>query len=202
MRAYEKYIENRITKMRLGQATGEVVTLSGVDDEDQTRFVVVPLTDAQNLMAFSMADAMELSDTTFGIVGKEEMVKRAIIFYAARELQDFTKPFFLTPEETAEIYDHDINHAYDIYLEMVSQASPAFALLDDEELDNLKKVWSRINLRELSGPQQYAASRFLVSIRPLLQQASFSGLSSTKNLTEKTETETLVENADKGIQTP
>jgi hypothetical protein len=185
MRTFEKYRENRLAKMRAGQSAGEVVTLSGADDEDETRFVLVPLTDGEMLKAFSVADDVEMSETSTGIAGKDEVMKKAIIFFAARELSDWTQNFFADLDEVDEVFDHDINHFYDVYLEMVATASPAWALLGDEEIDQLKKVWSRIDLKELSGTQQYAAQRFLNSIRPLLLRASFSGSDSTSNSTEK-----------------
>jgi hypothetical protein len=188
-------MENRLAKLRLGQSAGEIVTLSGSDDEDEVRFVVVPLTDGENLKAFSLADELNVSDSTAGLAAREEMLKRGIIFYAAREMSDWTKPFFESTQEVSEIYDHDINQAYDIYLEMVAVSSPVFALLDDEELENLKKVWSRIDMNELDGTQQYAARRFLNSIRPLLLQANFSGSNSMRKSTETSDSETPVENA-------
>jgi hypothetical protein len=182
-KTFEAYKENRLAKLRLGQAAGEIVTLTGAEDEDETRFVIVPLTDGENLKAFSLADEMEVTDTSSGLAAKDEMLKRALIFFAARELHDWTEPFFDNIEDVAEVYDHDINHAYDIYLEMISTASPAWALLGDDEIEELKKVWSRIELKELSGAQQYAAQRFLNSIRPLLLRASYFGSPSTQKLT-------------------
>ena len=161
----------------------------------KTRFVVVPLTDGENLKAFSLTDEMMVTETSSGIAAKDEMLKRTIVFFAARELHDWTVPFFDSLDEVEEVYDHDINHAYDIYLEMIANSSPAWALLGDEEIEELKKVWERIELRELSGPQQYAAQRFLSSIRPLLLRASFFGSPSTKSLITMTDDETPVENA-------
>lgn len=184
-RTFDRYKENRLAKLRAGQAAGEVVKLSGVDDEDETRLVLVPLTDGELLKAFSIVDQMEVTETTSGIAAKDEKMKSAIIFFAARELHDWTKPFFESIEELDDLYDHDVNHMYDVYLEMTAEASPAWALLGDEEIEQLKKVWSRINLNELSGSQRYAAQRFLNSIRPLLLQASFSGSSSMNESTEK-----------------
>lgn len=194
-------MENRLAKMRAGQAAGEVVTLSGPEDEDETRFVVVPLTDGENLKAFSLADELQVTDSPAGISARDEVMKRAVIFFAARELQDWTEPFFHSVEEVAALYDHEINHAYDIYLEMVAVSSPAYALLSEEEVENLKKVWERISLSDLSGPQQYAATRFLNSIRPLLLQASFSGSASILNSTESRNSETPVGSAEDVAQT-
>ena len=182
-KTFERYKENRLTKLRLGQSAGEVVTLTGADDEDETRFVIVPLTDGENLKAFSLADEMMVTDTTSGIAAKDEMLKRAMVFFAAREMHDWTEPFFDNIEDVEEVYDHDINHVYDVYLEMIANSSPAWAMLTDEEIEELKKVWSRIELKELSGPQQYAAHRFLDSIRPLLLRASYFGSPSTKKST-------------------
>ena len=186
MRTFEKYKENRLAKLRAGQSAGEVVTLSGADDEDETRFVLVPLTDGEMMKAFSIADAVEVNDSAAaGIAVADEAMKKAIIFFSARELNDWTVNVFADLDEVDEVFDHDINHFYDVYLEMIATASPAWALLGDEEIDQLKKVWSRIDLKELSGTQQYAAQRFLNSIRPLLLRASFSGSDSTSSLTEK-----------------
>lgn len=200
MRAYEQFMENRLAKMRLGQAAGEVVTLSGPEDEDETRFVLVPLTDGENLKAFSLADELPVTDSPAGISARDEVMKRSVIFFAARELQDWTEPFFQNIEEVANLYDHEINHAYDIYLEMVAVSSPAYAMLSEEEVDNLKKVWERISLSDLSGPQQYAATRFLNSIRPLLLQASLSGSSSILKSTETRSGTTPVESVEEELK--
>lgn len=182
-RSFEKYRENRLAKLRAGQSAGEIVTLSGQDDDDEIRFVVVPLTDGENLKAFSLADELQASGSAAGIAAQDEMMKRATIFYAARELRDWTIPFFQQIEEVEEVYDHDINHAFDVYLEMVAASSPAFAIMTDEEIDDLKKALSRIDWKELSGSQQYAAQRFLNSIRHNLLAANFSGSDSTRKST-------------------
>jgi len=201
---FEKYKENRLAKLRLGQAAGEIFTLTGAGDEDETRFVLVPLTDGEYLKALSLADMLDIGESYAGVAGRDEVLKKGILFYAARELRDWTQHFFSEPNDVDEMYDHDVNAAYDMYLEMVAQVSPVFAMLTDDDLDNLKKVWSLIDLRELTGPQQYAAKRFLDSIQTNLHQARFSGLHSIRKSTETNETETLVENVedDTKIQQP
>ena len=36
-KTFERYKENRLAKLRLGQAAGEIVTLTGADDEDENK---------------------------------------------------------------------------------------------------------------------------------------------------------------------
>ncbi len=196
MRTYEHMKENRLARMREGKNAGEIVELLS---DDSIRLALVPLTDGEWLKSLSIADKLDAGDNAAGLVWREETQKKAIIFYAAREMSDWQEPFFQSLAEVDEVPQHDINHIYDIYLEMVAQNSPSLYMLGDEEVESLKKVWARIEWNELSGQQRYAAMRFLNSIRNTLLQDSLSGSHSTSNLTTKNDSEIPVENAEENM---
>lgn len=171
--------------MRTGQASGDVVVLPS---DGETRFVVVPLTDGEYLKALSMSDSVDASEGISGLTVRDEVLKQAILLYCCREIHDWTEHFFTTVEEVAEMDTEDVNHAYDIYLELIAVASPSIQMMDDEGIENLKKVWSLIEWNELSGRQLYAAQRFLNSVQNDLLRASYSGSPSTlKSTTTSTE---------------
>jgi hypothetical protein len=180
MRGFEKLKENKLARMREGQAAGEIVTLVS---DPEVRFVVVPLTDGEYLKALSISDEVQASETMSGFAVKDEVLKQAILLFAAREIHDWTKSFFESVEEVMELEAQDVNVAYDVFLELISVASPSMQMLTEEEMDNLKKVWSLIAWSELSGRQLYAARRFLNSIQEDLLLGNFSGLSSTPKST-------------------
>ena len=174
--------------MREGQAAGDII--EGLPNKPEIRFALVPLTDGEYLRSLQIADQMQVSGNEAGILAQNHRQQQAIIAFSAREIQDFQQFVFTGPDQVGEALEHhEVNFVYDRYLEMVANNSPSLYMLSDEEIDNLKKAWERIGWNELSGSQQYAAMRFLLSIRDDLLQGSFSGSLSTSNLTQTSENE-------------
>lgn len=192
-RTYEVMKQNRLAKMRAGQAGGEIVQL--ISDES-IRMVLVPLTDGEWMKSLGWADQVAAGDNPAGDVVRAETQKKAIILYAAREMSNWEQPFFESLEEVSELEHQDLNHLYDVYLEMVATASPSFYMLTEEMIDELKKVLARIEWRELSGRQQYAAMRLLNSILADSQVVNSSGSLSTSSLTRTNDSEIPATNAN------
>lgn len=196
-RTFEKMHENRLAKMREGQAAGEIC-----DVDEDTRCVLVPLTDGEWLKALSIADRYETAGSEAGFMAREEMLKQATLLYACREMFDFQTPFFNSLQEVATLEHYVIHRMYDEYLEMIATASPPYLALSEEELEILKKVWSQIEWSELTGRQWYAAQRFLNSIRPNSRQGNSFGSRSTKSSTPTSTTPDYAESAEPKKTTP
>lgn len=193
MRTFEKMRESRLTRMREGKNAGEIVELPS---DPEVRLVIVPLTDGEWLKALGYADKADAGDNEAGLLLRSEVQKKSILYYACREMSDWEKPFFESLSEVEELAYGDAQHIYDAYLEMVADYSPSFFMLGEEEIDALKKVLQRIEWNALSGRQQYAAMRFLNSIREDLLADSFSGSPSTSSLTTRNDMKIPVENAE------
>jgi hypothetical protein len=171
MGTFAEYLERKrsrlaegvdLEKYRLGQNACEIVDLLS---DPETRFALVPLTEGEYRRSLELAEKLVLQDNAASAMLRDQVQKETIIYFAARELRDLTEHFFSDQADVTELDAHDINHIYDIYLEMVHQISPSLAGLSEEDFDALKKVLPRIEWSDLSGPEWYAAQRFLNSIR-------------------------------------
>lgn len=179
--------------MRLGQAACEMV--HGLPSNDETMLALVPLIDSEYIRALEIADRALVGDNPAGFAVRDELQKQSVIFFSAREMDELENRFFDEISEAGELDAGDIDFLYDLYLEMISNQSPSLVGLSDEDFEALKKAWQGIRWNELTGQQWYAAQRFVNSIRPLLQAASFSGSPSTNTLTENNEQPQPAENA-------
>ncbi len=181
--------ESRLAKMREGQAAGEIVVLPGRPD---VRFVLVPLTDGEYLKSLQIADKLETTGSEAGLLAQSHVQRQAIIAFAAREMNDWTQLVFDgSPEKVGEALEqNETNFVYDLYLEMIAVNSPSLYMMSEEEFEELKKVWQRIEWSELSGTQQYAAMRFLRSILDDSLLGSYFGSPSTLKSTTMSESET------------
>jgi len=84
----------------------------------------------------------------------------------------------------------DINHLFDLCMEMSESVNPSPGSFTDDELDEIKKVLAEMDLNELSGRQWYALRRFLSltgnELLPVNSLGSIStNLSTTMNDDEK-----------------
>lgn len=183
MRTYEEMMENRLAKLRLGQAAGEIVTLL----DGETRLCLVPLIDAEYVKALTIADRLDAGNNAAGMLLRDQVQREAILSFSAREVNDWQETFFKDMTEVAKLGAHEVNYLFDIYLEMTAVNSPSLNMLSDEDFEALKKVWTLIQWSELTGQQWYAAKRFLDSIQPNLLAASLSGSNSTSGLTPMTQ---------------
>lgn len=163
-----------LEKMRLGQASCEITELLS---DPEIRVALVPLTEGEYRRTLDIAARLmyEVENPASAMV-RDQVQKEQILYYATREISDLSKMFFGKPADVELLDAHDINHLYDVYLEMVYENSPSMMGMTEEDFDALKKALGRIEWSELSGPQWYAAQRFLNSIRPLLLTAKLPGL--------------------------
>ncbi|HKU52529.1 MAG TPA: hypothetical protein VJQ25_08680, partial [Nitrospira sp.] len=122
-RTFEAMKESRLARMREGKNAGEIVELV---TNPEIRLVLVPLTDGEWLKALGYADEVPAGENVAGITLRDEVQKKAIIFYACREMHDWEEPFFESMAEVEQMDYADIGHIYDRYLEMVAQFSPSF----------------------------------------------------------------------------
>jgi hypothetical protein len=176
MAGFAEFQQRRLERLRLGQATCEIAPLLS---DPETRIALVPLTEGEYSISLAEADKCLAGDNPAGLSLRDETQRQLVIFYAARQLGDLTIKFFDDPREVGELEAHDVNHLYDIYLEMVALNSPSMMGMTEEDFLALSVALPKIKWSELSGPQWYAAQRFLNSIRPHLLTASFSGSPST-----------------------
>lgn len=181
MAGFAEYKERKLERLRLGQATCEFTEL--LSDPD-TRIALVPLTEGEYSISLAEADKCLAGDNPAGLSLRDETQRQLVIFYAARQMGNLEIKFFDDVREVLELDAHDINHLYDVYLEMVAMNSPSMMGMSEDDFLALSSALPKIRWSELSGPQWYAAQRFLNSIRPHLLTASFSGSPSTMKSTE------------------
>ncbi len=196
MRTYEKMKENRLARLREGKNAGEIVYLLS---DPEVRLVLVPLTDGEWLKCIGLADKLDAGDNVAGLAYREQTQKQAILLYASREMSDWEQPFFESLVEVGELGMHEVNYLYDVYLEMVAQNSPSLYMLEEEEVEALKVLWSRIEWNELSGRQRYAAMRFLNSVEANLLRANSFGSPSTSKSTTTNDSEIPVVNVEQNL---
>lgn len=188
---FSDHKENRLAKMRLGQAACELV--NGIPSDPETQLALVPLTDSEYIRALEIADRVMVGDNPAGYAVRDEFQKQSVVYFAAREMENLESHFFDDISEAGELGAGDIDFLYDLYLEMIANQSPSLLGLTDDDFEALKKVWTQIEWSELSGQQWYAAQRFVNSIQPLLLRASFSGSPSTSNSTQTSDDDLPVE---------
>jgi hypothetical protein len=185
--------ERRAARMRLGQATAEIVSLLS---DPEMQVAIVPLTEGEYQKALDVAAAVDAPENTMGILAREERQKAEMLSYACREVDDFTQRAWNSGERLAEGLDQaDVNHLWDIYMEMVSTISPSILGLGTEEFEAVKKALQTMDWNELSGTQWWALERFLLSISPILPTDSRPGSSSTKPSIEKNKNDDLTQDA-------
>jgi hypothetical protein len=172
------YRERKLERLRLGQAACEITELPS---DDEIRVAIVPLTEGEYSNSLYEAEKLGASDSPAGAMLRDEIQRKWVIFYSTRVVGDLEEKFFDDFTDVDELEAADINHLYDIYLELVAQSSPSLMGLGEDDFNALKVLLPRIAWSELSGPQWYAAQRFLNSIQPDLLRVSLSGSQSTEN---------------------
>lgn len=173
---FEDYKTRKTERLRLGQATCEVAQMLS---DPEIRVALVPLTEAEYSNSLHEADKLPVTGTASGTVYQEEIQRQYVLYYSCRVVGNLEQRFFSSFDEVGELDAHELNHLFDIYLEMVNEVSPSMFGLTEEDFTDLKKAFGTIQWSELSGQQWYAAQRFLNSIRPLLLTDRSSGLPST-----------------------
>jgi hypothetical protein len=183
-KTFDLYRERRLERMRLGQATCEIVELKS---DPEIRFALVPMTDGDYQQALTRAMKVAAEENEHGLVLRDRVQQNSIIMYAAREVDDLEIRMFESYDEVAELESHDVNYVWDIYREMVAQISPEMDGISEEDWDELKKVFANLQRNELSGRQWYALQRFLTSLTPQQLLGKSFGSSSTNQLTTTSE---------------
>lgn len=180
-RSADELRQKRVEKIRAGQQSGEPVAL--LSDPEQ-RMMLVPLTQNELMNTLSMAAMLTFDDNMAGQAARDELQRTEILAVSAREVSDLEKRYYQDGQAVGELEAHDINHLFDVYLEMVAEQNPSIMGLSEKDFDDLKKALQTMRWAELSGPQWYAAQRFLNSIRSVLLTVKLPGSSSTKPSTE------------------
>lgn len=178
MTRIDEYRARKLERLRLGQATCEITELVS---DDEIRVAIVPLTEGEYSNSLYEAEKLGASSTPAGAQLVDEIQRKWVIFYATRVVGNLEVKFFDDFADVDELDAADVNHLYDIYLELVAQSSPSLMGLGEDDFNALKALLPRIAWNELSGPQWYAAQRFLNSIQPDLLRASLSGSPSTES---------------------
>lgn len=178
----ERIRERRLDRMRLGQAACDFVVLPS---DPEIRVAVVPLTEADYRNVLEKVSKLASSDDLAGIQIKERVQAEEILVRAIREEHDLQTRVYDNVDELLEDFEvHDIDHAIDVYNEMIEKASPSLEGIPEEELENLKKLLAAMDWNDLSGSAWYAAKRFLSRVSPQLLRARSLGSSSTSSATE------------------
>ena len=165
----------RIERMRLGQATSEIVTLP----EAELRFALVPLTEREFDMGISYSASIEVDDNYGGAEARDRAQMHSDIFHAARTVEDLSVQYFSSIEAVKELDLEDINKITQMYVNMSLETSPTLDGLSDEDLDELKKASETIVWSELSGPRWIALKHYLLLTSPTLLMDKLSGSIST-----------------------
>lgn len=178
MSRIDEYKERKLERLRLGQAACEI---TAIPSDPDIRVALVPLTEGEYSNSLYESEKLGTSATPAGAALADEIQRKYVIFYATRVMGELQVRFFDEFADVDELDAADINHLYDVYLELVAQSSPSLMGLGEDDFTSLKALLPRIAWNELSGPQWYAAQRFLNSIQPNLLQASLSGSPSTES---------------------
>lgn len=181
MSRFAEYQEIKIERLRQGQAVCERAELQ----DGQISLALVPLTEAEYENSLDAADMVPAGDNPAGLARRDESQRKLVIFHAARVDGNLDEKFFDDISEVGKLDAHEINYLYDIYLEMTALSSPSMMGMSEEDFLGLKLVLPEIEWSELSGPQWFAAQRFLNSVRPLLLTVKSSGSPSTMKSTRR-----------------
>ena len=160
----EKIRERRLARMRAGQSTCDFIVLPS---DNEIRLAVVPLTESDYRNVLEKVAALTAGDDLAGVQIKDRVQAEEILVRAIREEHDLTQRVYDSVEELTDDFEiQDIDHAIDVYNEMVFQSSPSLDGIPPQELENLKKALQEMDWNGLSGSAWYAAKRFLSKIMP------------------------------------
>jgi hypothetical protein len=126
----------RLEKMRLGQHACEVATLPSDPEE---RVALVPLTQGEYINSLQVAASIPLDDNIAGRASRDEIQRSEILAVACREVEDLTQRYYANSEAVRALEAHDLNHMFDVYLEMVAEQSPELEGLSEDDFADLKK---------------------------------------------------------------
>jgi hypothetical protein len=177
--------ERRLDRMRLGQATCDVVGLVS-DPEDSVK--IVPLVEAEYLEALEAVAAILGPDDMAHMALRDRRQSQEILIRAIREDDDLTSRAFSSVDEMMEILEvADVDEVIDRYNEMVHTSSPAIDRIPSEELDAVKKALQETDWSVLSGRSWYALKRFLGTLPAAQLLGNLHGSISTSSSTTTSE---------------
>jgi hypothetical protein len=188
MSTVEKLKELRLTGMRLGQSAGYTEPLLS---QPEISVTMIPLTEAEYIQCIEVVTGMDVPDNIIGAVARDRRNQNEVLFRSIRNPDDLSKRLFESMKEMTELLEiADINHLFDLCMEMSESVNPSPGSFTDDELDEIKKVLAEMDLNELSGRQWYALKRFLSltgnELLPVNSLGSIStNLSTTMNDDEK-----------------
>jgi hypothetical protein len=178
----EEFRQRRLDRMRQGQSAVEYVELPS---DPEIRFALVPVSDAERSNALIAAANLDVPDNVAGIMARDHVQKVELLACSLRDPVDTEKRIFRDAKDLQEEMNAvDLDHIYDIYLEMTENSNPSIDGIPPEEFDELKKALQEISWNDLSGRSWYAAKRFLGAvIREGQLRGNSRGFSSTMKST-------------------
>ena len=170
--------------MRQGQGVCDFVTLRS---DEEMRFAIVPLTEAEYMQALSAVASTVVPDNLVGAEIQDRRRAQEMIIRAIREESDLSVRVFHSVEELMEIFEvRDVDWVYDEYLRMTDKSSPSLEGISQEEFTNLKELLQKMDWNALSGRAWFAAKRFLSEITPQpLLDNSYGSSSTNTSITTK-----------------
>lgn len=164
--------------MRMGQAVCEFAILPS---DKETRFALVPLTEAEYMQSLEAVASMVIPDNLIGAELMDRRRAQETLIRAIREESDLSQRVFDDIDGLMEICDvGDIDFLIDEYNRMTANSSPSADGIPPEEFRNLKELLQKMDWNALSGRAWYEAQRFLSTIMPTPLLDNSSGSSSTK----------------------
>lgn len=170
--AAEEIQRRRLERMAAGQDAFDVVNLLS---DPEYRIALVPLLEGEHRQALAVANAIQAYENATGQILRDRVQEEQILLRSCRDITDPTVRLFRTQADIDILDAADISWLMDHYLEMIANYSPKIDEITVEQQESLKKVFSDMDMNELSGRQWYAYNRFLrlISVN-LLQDRSLS----------------------------
>lgn len=154
----------RMSRIRNGQLVGDPVTIPSMPD---VRGMLVPLTEADVIAGIARACAVDAPDNPVGMNLWDRTVRASDVYHALREPDDLTQKVFHTVEEMVEALDpSDIDAIAEQLVVLMQYASPSLADMSDEEVEAVKELWQRIDMRELTGRPAAALVLLISALMP------------------------------------
>jgi hypothetical protein len=175
----------RLSRMRMGQDAPEYRALIS---DPEIRVALVPMTEAEHEQGMKMAAQINLPDNEAALAYRDRWMQVCDLVHIIREPRDLKKKMFESPEELIEALEvGDVNYLSEEYIMLVDQSSPHLDGLNDEQLEELKKAFSALDLSALSGRAWWLLKNFFLTISLMQLPVKLPGSFSTLNLTEPSE---------------
>lgn len=178
-------LQRREARMRQGQNAG---TFANLITDPETRVAIVPLKEREHEYGYSYAATIDVDDNTSGLVLRNRAKSVADLWNACREPDNFDKKVWVSVDQMIDDLEAvDIDYLLEQFFAYTTDFSPDLANMTEESLDELKKVFGSLQLKELTGKEQAAVSICLSLLLPTRQLAKSLGSTSTESSTERTD---------------